>query len=234
MDEPLYNRIVQALVSEIAAGDLLPDDRLMENRIATRFGVSRAPARKALAEMETKGLVTHAPPPARGFIVGQDAPQRAIGLAPETSEPFTTDTVPTWQRIYGEVEDALTRRIAFGSWRLTEAGIARQFGVSRTVAREVLARLQVRGLVVNEGKGWVAPELSGIRVRDLYELRALLEPAALGNVAARLSNRRLEAMIADLQTAMNAGADAGCSINSKRICISVFCRDARIRRCARR
>ncbi len=207
MKAPLYNRILNALVSEIADGALSPGDRVMENRIATRFGVSRAPARKALAALDDLGLVTPAAGPARGFIVTSDAPKHAAELAPAPSDPFTTHTPPTWQRIYGEVEDAVSRRIAFGGWRLTETGIARHFDVSRTVAREALARLQARGLVENEGKGWIAPELSETRVRELYELRALLEPAALSCVSARLPGQTLDRMIGDLQDATDSGAD---------------------------
>lgn len=207
MKEPLYTRILHALVSEIAEGDLSPGDRLMENRIATRFGVSRAPARQALSELEILGLVAHAAAPARGFVVGHDALHRAAEVAVSSSDPFTTQTTPTWQTIYGEIEDALTCRIAFGGWRLIETGIARHFGVSRTVARDVLARLQARGLVENEGKGWIAPELSETRVRELYELRALLEPAALKDLSNRLPTSLLERMITDLENAVNTGVD---------------------------
>ncbi|SOH93328.1 DNA-binding transcriptional regulator, GntR family [Monaibacterium marinum] len=205
MQEPLYNRILHVLTSEIAGSDLQPGNRLMENRIATRFGVSRAPARKALAQLEALGLVAHMTAPGRGFVVVKNAQKRAAELSSPIDDPFTTDITPTWQRIYGEVEDALTRRIAFGAWRLTETGIARQFGVSRTVARDVLARLQTRGLVVNEGKGWVAPKLSEVRVRDLYELRALLEPAALQRVSNLVSEAQLDQMICDLQGAAGKG-----------------------------
>lgn len=207
MQEPLYKRILHTLVSEITEGALLPGHRLMENRIARRFGVSRAPARKALAELESRGLIASLVAPARGFIVERDAPQRATALVGPNDDPFTSHIAPSWQRIYGEVEEALTQRIAFGGWRLTETGIARQFEVSRTVAREVLARLQAHGLVVNEGKGWIAPELSQSRVRDLYELRAILEPEALRNVSAHLPEKQIDRMIDDLQNVAGMGVD---------------------------
>ncbi len=207
VEEPLYDRILHALVAEITAGDLLPGARLMENRIASRFGVSRAPARKALAKLQALGLITAPPAPARGFVVASDAPRRAARLPSSAPEPFTTQTTPTWQHIYSEVEDALTQRIAFGGWRLTETGLARQFSVSRTVAREVLARLQARGLVINEGKGWIAPELSQTRVQELYELRALLEPAALESIHGELTDQELDRMIADLRDVTDTGAD---------------------------
>lgn len=207
VNEPLYTRILHALVSEVAEGALSPGDRVMENRIAARFGVSRAPARQALVELEALGLVAHAAAPARGFLVAIDALPRANALAITNCAPFTTHTIPTWQRIYGEIEDALTRHIAFGTWRLIEVGIARHFDVSRTVAREVLARLQARGLVVNEGKGWIAPKLSKTRVRELYELRALLEPAALNDLSNCMPTQLLDRMIADLRKAQNTNVD---------------------------
>lgn len=207
MQEPLYKRIQHVLVSEIRDGDLLPGDRLMENRIATRFGVSRAPARKALIELETLGLITNLIAPARGFVVDGDAPLRATALVAPNTAPFSSHIDPSWQRIYGEVEEALTQRIAFGTWRLTETGLARQFEVSRTVAREVLARLQAHGLVVNEGKGWIAPELSHSRVRDLYEFRAILEPEALKQVSTHLPETQIDRMINDLQNVAGTGVD---------------------------
>lgn len=207
MQEPLYKRIQHVLVSEICEGELLPGHRLMENRIATRFGVSRAPARKALSELESLGLITNLIAPARGYVVDDDAPQRAAALVAPDNAPFTPNIDPSWQRIYGDVEEALTQRIAFGAWRLTETGLARQFEVSRTVAREVLARLQAHGLVINEGKGWIAPELSQDRVRDLYELRAILEPEALKHVSAHLPETQIDRMIADLQCVAGTGVE---------------------------
>ena len=207
MDEPLYTRILNALIAEIGAQVLSSGDRVMENRIATRFGVSRAPARQALAQLEALELVAPAVAPARGFVVVPSASQRALALAVPNVDPFTTETTPTWQRIYGDVEDALTCRIAFGGWRLVETALARHFDVSRTVAREVLARLQTRGLVANEGKGWIAPELSQTRVQELYELRAVLEPAALSDVGAAVPADFLAKMIADLEQAADTSVD---------------------------
>ncbi len=207
MQEPLYIRIFHALVSDIATRDIAPGDRVMENRVATRFDVSRAPARKALAELQEQGLVIPMPAPARGYIVAPDAPERAASLGSTNDAPFTTQTAPTWQRIYSEVENALTQRIAFGRWRLTETGIASAFSVSRTVARDVLARLQARGLVINEGKGWIAPELSADRAQNLYELRALLEPAALLDISGQVPRQTMDQMIQDLHRVVGTKVD---------------------------
>ncbi len=200
-------RIMRALIAEIADGALRPGDRLMESRIAAKFGVSRAPSRQALAELEALGFIIHAEAPARGYAVAIDAAKRAARYDGTPVQPFRSKTTPTWQFIYGEVEDAVTRRLAFGSWRLIETTLAKHYGVSRTVARDVLARLQSSGLVVNEGKGWIAPELSQKRVRDLYELRALIEPAALSDIASDFPASDLDNMLNDLRDAVHGKAD---------------------------
>lgn len=66
--------------------------------------------------------------------------------------------------------------------RLQEAGLAMQLGVSRTPVREALARLESEGLICAEGRGFVIPELTDSDIDEIYEIRFLLEPAALGSV----------------------------------------------------
>ncbi|MCU0907224.1 MAG: GntR family transcriptional regulator [Rhodobacteraceae bacterium] len=112
-----------------------------------------------------------------------------------------------WETIQVRVEDAITARIAFGSWQVPETALARTFGVSRTVARDVLARLQGRGLVEMQGGRWVAPGLDARRVDELYRLRALLEPAALREAAPRLPSGLVTGAIARLQAAAAAPSD---------------------------
>lgn len=206
LEETLYARIVRAIGSEIARGDLSPGDRLLENRLANRFGVSRAPARQALVALQAMGLLAQAVAPARGYVVAEDAAERAaLDFAATPTEAFTIETKPAWQTIYGDIEDALTKRIAFGSWRVVESALGRHYGVSRTVAREALARLQSSGLVVNEGKRWTAPELTERRVRELYDLRALLEPAALAEVRVSESLDLIDRMVDELKLALSDG-----------------------------
>ena len=51
---------------------------------------------------------------------------------------------PSWEPIYAEVEREIVARISFASWRVNEAELARAYKVSRTVARDVVGRLQQR------------------------------------------------------------------------------------------
>lgn len=201
-EPPLYHRIVGVLSAEISEGSLERGARLLESRVATRFGVSRAPARQALAELAAGGFVVQARAPSRGYVVAAPPEPREDAGAAVPAAPVSFETRPTWQRIYSEAEEAITSRIAFGNWRVIETALGSHFGVSRTVAREVLARLQSRGLVMHEGKRWIAPQLSDRRVHELYELRAILEPAALESAADGIPSSDLDRMIVSLRAAI--------------------------------
>ena len=62
---------------------------------------------------------------------------------------------------------------------LQEVQLAAQLGVSRTPVREALTRLASDGLVTADGRSFVVPELSLADVDYIYEVRFLIEPAAL-------------------------------------------------------
>lgn len=59
--------VVQSLSQLIMSGELKPGDRLIEERLTERFGVSRPPLREALRILQRDGVV--ASQPRRGFIV---------------------------------------------------------------------------------------------------------------------------------------------------------------------
>jgi DNA-binding GntR family transcriptional regulator len=83
-----------------------------------------------------------------------------------------------------DVYDELRRGLLFGEYplieRLAEVSLAERLGASRTPVREALMRLEAEGLVVRRPQGGFyprSPNLAGIR--DLYELRRILELACL-------------------------------------------------------
>ena len=55
--QPLSASIVQALRTEIIDGKFAVGDRLKEDVLAARFGVSRVPVREALQQLESEGFV---------------------------------------------------------------------------------------------------------------------------------------------------------------------------------
>lgn len=86
-------------------------------------------------------------------------------------------------RVYQTLR-ALLREGKLGAGeRLREVPLAAQLGVSRTPVREALARLASEGLVAAEGRGYVSGGVGHSDVDDIYELRGLLEPAAIRQAA---------------------------------------------------
>lgn len=73
-------------------------------------------------------------------------------------------------------------------------GIARQLNVSPTPVREALARLESEGLVVKRAlKGYTAaPLLDSEGLRQLFEMRRLMEPYAAGLAVGELTPETLE------------------------------------------
>lgn len=200
------------LAQRIAGGELAPEAVLSETGVAAMLNISRAPARQALAALVERGLVKKGA--RRGYVVcrppaGDPAASDASPAAPHSGPaPVETGGLAvaaraSWQAIYQEVETELAARIAFGSWRVVEADLARHYRVSRTVARDVLGRLQQRGIVdKDERSHWVAPALTPERVRGLYEVRAILEPAALTRAARHVPPAMVRRMLSETEVAL--------------------------------
>ena len=107
------------------------------------------------------------------------------------------------------VRDLLEEAILAGELRpgerLRAEALAQRFGTSRTPIREALLQLEGQGLVqVEPNRGAVVRSFDRDDVHDLYEVRALLEPAAAARAATRITDadlERLDALCADASVA---------------------------------
>ncbi len=140
-------------------------------------------------------------------------------------------TAPRARSLTQEVVQRLSDRIRDGRWAPEEklpkeADLIAEFGVSRTVVREAMSRLQAAGMVetrhgigtfvVGLGDGAqfrVSPaEISTLRdVIDVLELRIALETEAAGLAAARRTPAQLRAMrsaLAAFESASSQGRQA--------------------------
>ncbi|MGP9819333.1 GntR family transcriptional regulator [Salinarimonas sp. NSM] len=200
----LNERVFAILAAEIAQGRLQAGERIGETQVASRFGVSRPPARQALARLAEAGLVRKTQ--GRGYVV--EAAADAVAPATAAAADAVSGrlrAVATWERIYDEVESEIVARTLLADWRIVESELARHYGVSRTVARDVVGRLQQAGVVKKgEGARWVAPALTPTHVGELYEVRAILEPEALEKAAARAPAALLARMEARLEAGLAA------------------------------
>jgi DNA-binding GntR family transcriptional regulator len=72
-DHGLADALAERLRADIQSGVYAPGDRLIERRLADRFGVSHIPLREALARLVEEGLVVR--PPRRGARVASLSPR---------------------------------------------------------------------------------------------------------------------------------------------------------------
>ena len=86
-------------------------------------------------------------------------------------------------QVYKTLRDYLSSHVIRPGQPLQEAALALRLGVSRTPVREALARLLSEGLIAVEGRSFMVPILAETDVDEIYQLRGILEPAALALVA---------------------------------------------------
>ncbi|GHC35870.1 transcriptional regulator, GntR family [Aidingimonas halophila] len=200
----LHEQIASELQRRIARGRFQQGDRLTEVGIANDFGVSRATVRNAFKSLERLGVlnrtehrgVTVAPTAQPAFQANQDddAPDEHAALINTAS----------WESIYQDVSRQAVARSAYGAWRIIETELAASYGVSRTVAREVLARLEHVGILRKDQRGrWLLPRLTAERITQLYEMRWILEPKALRHAAPNLPRRLLDDMQHELDAVLS-------------------------------
>lgn len=59
--QPLPQQVADRIVEAVAAGAILPGERLTDSSIAKRLGVSRGPVREAMKILEAQGIIVSSP-----------------------------------------------------------------------------------------------------------------------------------------------------------------------------
>jgi DNA-binding GntR family transcriptional regulator len=197
----LFELAAEFIRSNIAQGHLYPGLVLQESALSERLDMSRATVKRALELIEIEGGVERFS--GRGFIVtgATGAPKRddlrRIELDLSTLDGSAGK--PSWLRVYDDVAYYVTRCPVFGCYRIVEAQMAEEYGVSRTIIRDVLGRLQERGLVhKNRTSRWIVEPLTSKKIKDKYELRGILEVAALSS--AKLPTEKLRDLAEEIRT----------------------------------
>lgn len=213
-DEPLQlTRVVYELLRAHLDAKVFPEGLVLgEASIARVLEVSRTPVRSALEQLLAEGsVVTHA---GRGVLVsyGNAAP---VPLRRDLTEaglqlPVTTREALGFsgaaERIYPEIERALSSCTAFGRFHVNQTAMAAEFGVSRTVTHVVLNRLERLGLVRQDRHArWYVERLTAHKAAEHYRIRQLLEPEALRLAFPLLEPEFLRQCWQRLVTAMQGG-----------------------------
>lgn len=110
---------------------------------------------------------------------------------------------PAHERLYRALRARIMHGLIPPGHMLTLRGLAAEYGVSMTPAREAVRRLVAEGALKLSPSGRVStPELTGERIEELASLRALLEP----ELASRALPRAHLALI-DRMAAINGAID---------------------------
>ncbi|TDE40337.1 GntR family transcriptional regulator [Antarcticimicrobium sediminis] len=179
---PLFEVAADLLRQNIALGKLYSGLVLQESALSERMNMSRATVKRALELIESEGHICKFS--GRGFLVaGTNGVAKRDDLRRIDLDLTGLDEgvgKPNWLRIYDDVAHYVTRSPVFGRYRVIEAQMAEEYGVSRTIIRDVLGRLQERGLIQKSRTSrWVVEPLTSQKIKDKYELRSILEVAAL-------------------------------------------------------
>ncbi len=195
------SEIARSAIETLSAEGALPKGAvLLEGPIADRLGMSRAPVRTALQNMEKDGMVHRFD--GRGYVLGDAADAgrpvrvnlREIAWPDVSEHPTQRRDKMASDTVLDNLQDAITGIIAFGRFRISEAALAANFNVSRAVAREALFHLLKRGLVEKDLRShWITGPLTAQATRDLFAIRAVLEPLALRSAAPHFSQAELAA-----------------------------------------
>lgn len=205
----VYNGLLRLLTEHAEETDVA----ISIAAVARLFSVSRPSAERALRRLVADGTLSQTPsgkfrregtPPAGNGEVSLEELVRAI---PE-GEIDATRQRGSWLQLYDAVQAVVVQTAPYGSYRINESAMAAHFGVSRTVTSEVLGRLEERGLIARgPGRRWSIERLSTRHIRNLYQLRRLLEPAALSESAPLLDEKFLHGAQARIEAAMQIAGD---------------------------
>lgn len=194
-----YELICRVLRNNIQSGRLPEGFVLLEGPIADIMQSSRAPVQMALKMLEEEKLIQRFD--GRGFLVGQGPatinPKRTdirtldLHVSDEIDEALQTRSM--WEQVYDQVEESVASSLIFGEFRIIETELSVHLGVSRTVVRDVLSRLNERGLIrKNQSSHWIAGPLTAQSVRERFAIRSILEPAALKLAAPAIDYAAME------------------------------------------
>ena len=108
--------------------------------------------------------------------------------------------------VYAVMQQAILDGTLPPNTRVNAGELARQFDVSPTPVREALARLESDGLVEKHAlKGYRTSDLlNREQLREMFELRLLLEPGTAAHAAARRTQEQLDALVTEIDLGRQA------------------------------
>jgi len=98
------------------------------------------------------------------------------------------------EKAYAQIKKMILERTLSSKEPISESKLASLLGIGRTPAREALKRLKNEGFIISSGKkGYFLNIPTAQEIKDLYEVRAILEIAAVKLAIQRLDPDEIEA-----------------------------------------
>lgn len=210
--QSLNDKVLGALREAILSGVFKPGDRLVEGRLAERFGVSRNPVREALKALGNEGLITIVP--RRGAVVTELSESEAADVVELRAalEGFSARLAA--RRLEPDAGEALARVLARGEEAAARGDI------------EELHQLndQFHGQLANAGSNrvladfmrtlrakthWLFASVSRARAEESWREHAAILRAVLDRdeeMAALLASRHVTSVGRDLEAAGLTGS----------------------------
>jgi len=98
---------------------------------------------------------------------------------------------PLSAQVYDQLRGMMQSNVFQPGDRMVEEDLARRLSVSRTPVREALFRLAHAGLVEQQDGRFVVPTLTLCDIHEIFQIRRLLEPQAVADIAATLTEADL-------------------------------------------
>ena len=191
--DTLPDQIATQIMAYIRDTPLTPGAHMSAQFLADRFGVSRSPVQKALAQLVAEKVVRHEPQ--RGFFVTGEGLIGSSDSAP--ADPLADIYLKIADdRLRGDLHDVVS-----------EAALRERYEVTQADMRLLLLRMQREGwLHKRRGYGWQFHEMltTPDGLEQTYRMRAALEPAMLLEPGFSISQKVLNRLV-DVETRMIDG-----------------------------
>jgi len=103
---------------------------------------------------------------------------------------------PLSLQVYDRLRTMMLDNVFQPGDRMIEEDLARRLSVSRTPVREALFRLSLNGLVEQQDGRFVVPTLTLRDIEEIFQIRRLLEPQAVADIARNVTEADLARYVA--------------------------------------
>jgi DNA-binding GntR family transcriptional regulator len=165
----LQQKVAREIVALVRRENRLAGHHLSKLALAKAIGTSHNPVEAALAHLARVGIARHEKD--RGYFLARDASR--LGTAAEKLMPADD---PLYRRI---LDLRLDRHL---SDTISETGLTRRLGATRSAVHKALVRIQQEGWIERRaGHGWAfLPLIDSVEsYEDNFEMRRIIEPACI-------------------------------------------------------